>query len=392
LRTGEIGVYNTAVIEVIKEIPANNYHYIDCSMPLTSILEGDLARIHSVVGSRNRFQDATILVTGCAGFLGYYFMEYLLRYSGELGLRKLIGLDTFLMEKPRWLTALAAAYPAKLQVLNFDIANDQLEDIPTAKNARFVIHMASIASPTFYRRYPLETIDANVWGLKQLFNFYRGSDKLEGLLFFSSSEVYGDPDSANIPTAEDYRGNVACVGPRACYDESKRFGETMCYVFARKYGMPIIIARPFNNYGPGMRLGDKRLPADFAACIMNQQDIVILSNGSPTRTFCYISDSITGYFLCLLHSKFDSFNIGIEKPEISVRQFAEIYCGAGRELLNYSGQLKYESSSDSEYLTDNPNRRCPIIEKARTLLGYDPQILVEEGVRRYLQFLLQQGH
>jgi UDP-glucuronate decarboxylase len=250
--------------------------------------------------------------------------------------------------------------------------------------------MASIASPSFYRQYPLETMDANIWGLRRLLDFYRGSINLEGLLFFSSSEIYGDPDPTHIPTPEDYRGNVACVGPRACYDESKRFGETLCQVFAKKNNMPITVARPFNNYGPGMRLGDKRLPADFATCILNGSDIVILSDGSPTRTFCYISDAVVGYFLCLLHGKFDSFNIGIDKPEISVRQLAEIYKTVGQALMGYEGSVKYEPSNDSEYLTDNPNRRCPVIDKARKILGYAPQVMVEEGVRRYLQFLSQQ--
>src|SRR6185437_3461552 len=149
----------------------------------------------------------------------------------------------------------------------------------------------------------------------------------------------------------------------------------------------ITVARPFNNYGPGMRVSDRRLPADFARCVMDGRDIVILSDGTPTRTFCYISDAITGYLLCLLHGRFDAFNIGIEKPEVMVRQFAEIFRAAGAEISGYKGAVKYEESTDPEYLTDNPNRRCPVIAKARTLLGYDPKILVEEGVRRYLRFL-----
>ena len=357
---------------------------------MTTILQEDLTRIHSVIEPKNKFSNSTVLITGCAGFLGFYFMQYLVRYAAPLGITKVIGLDTFLLDKPDWLVKLEAAFPDKLELYKFDISTDSLASISGAQEARYVIHMASIASPTFYRQYPLETIDANIWGLRRLFDFYRDSPKLGGMLFFSSSEIYGDPDSAHIPTDEEYRGNVACVGPRACYDESKRFGETICHVFAKKYNMPITVARPFNNYGPGMRLNDKRLPADFATCVLKNTDIVILSDGKPTRTFCYVSDAVTGYLLCLLHGKFDYFNIGIEKPEISVRDFAEIYRTAGQEFLNYAGKVQYESSKDSEYLIDNPNRRCPIIEKARRVIGYDPQILVEEGVRRYLQFLIQE--
>src|SRR5690606_23053156 len=110
-----------------------------------------------------------------------------------------------------------------------------------------VIHAASIASPTYYRQFPVETIDANIWGLRRILDQARELD-LRGLLFFSSSEIYGDPPPDQIPTNEEYRGNVSCTGPRACYDESKRFGETIAWVYAQQYGTPITIARPFNNY------------------------------------------------------------------------------------------------------------------------------------------------
>jgi UDP-glucuronate decarboxylase len=353
------------------------------------ILLEDLERVHRVIGKKadGRFDGATIVVTGCAGFLGFYILQYFVRYAEALGIRRVIGLDTFLLEKPSWLTKLAAAEPEILRLQKFDIARDRIADIEGASDAAFVVHAASIASPSFYRQYPLETIDANIWGLRNLLDFYRDSQKLQGFLFFSSSEIYGDPDPASIPTDENYRGYVSCVGPRACYDESKRFGETLCEVFAKKYGTPITVARPFNNYGPGMRITDLRLPADFARCVLENRDIIILSDGTPTRTFCYISDAITGYLLCLLHGRFEAFNIGTEKPEIMVRTFAEIYRTAAAELLHYTGTVQYEKSSDPEYMTDNPNRRCPIIAKARAELGYEPEVLVEDGVRRYLRFL-----
>jgi UDP-glucuronate decarboxylase len=355
------------------------------------IVEEDLQRIHQLVGVRDRWDGAVAVVTGCAGFLGFYVMQYLLRYAGELGIRKVIGLDTFLLGKPQWLTQLAEDFSSLLCLRSFDISRDRIEDIEGAKDARYVIHGASVASPTFYRQYPIETIDANIWGLRRLLEFYKESGELKGFLFFSSSEIYGDPDPKFIPTDEEYRGNVACFGPRACYDESKRFGETICYVFAKTYGMPITVARPFNNYGPGMRLGDNRLPADFAKCVIEKRELIILSDGSPTRTFCYVSDAVTGYFQCLLHGKYDYFNIGTEKPEIMVRELAEIYRAAGAEIFGYSGKVSYEKSADPEYLTDNPNRRCPVILKAREKLGYEPKIYVEEGVRRHLGFLSHEG-
>jgi UDP-glucuronate decarboxylase len=352
-----------------------------------AIVKGDLQSIHQAVSLHRRWDGAIVLVTGCAGFLGFYLTQYLVRSAGELGIRRVIGLETFLLGKPRWLLQLAEEFASVLSLQSFDIARDRLEDVVEAKAARYVIHAASIASPTFYRQYPLETIDANVWGLRRLLDFYKGADGLEGFLFYSSSEVYGDPDPQSIPTDETYRGNVACVGPRACYDESKRFGETLCSVFATTHGMPITIVRPFNNYGPGMRVGDKRLPADLAEAVVGGRDITLWSDGAPSRTYCYVSDAVAGYFLCLLHGKYDCFNIGSDQRELTVRELAEIYRAAGVELFGYSGKINFEKSEDPEYLTHNPNRRRPDIRKARQKLGYSPKIAVEEGVRRHLQFL-----
>jgi UDP-glucuronate decarboxylase len=151
--------------------------------------------------------------------------------------------------------------------------------------------------------------------------------------------------------------------------------------------MPIGIARPFNNYGPGMNINDKRLPADFAKAVIENRDLEILSDGAPTRTFCYISDAINGYLKVLLHTEFDVFNIGIDHPEISVKKFAEIFNQQGKAIFDYQGKITFNVSADKEYLTDNPNRRCPDISKARAKLNYNPTVLVNEGINRYLQFL-----
>ena len=350
------------------------------------IVKEDLERINSSIPT-DKLKDSTILVTGCAGFLGFYFMQYFVRYYKKLGIRRIIGLDNFMLDRPEWLQSLKDEFPDILDLREFDITKDNISNIEAIKDVTYVVHMASIASPVFYRKYPIETLDANIWGLRQLLDYFQDSKSLRGFLFFSSSEIYGDPVSSEIPTEEEYRGNVSCVGPRACYDEAKRFGETMCYLYAKNFNMPITVARPFNNYGPGMRLNDKRLPADFATCVLDGKDITILSDGSPTRTFCYISDAITGYMKCLLHGKYDYFNIGMDHPEISVLELAKIYQAAASELFDTQVSVSYEQSKDPDYLTDNPNRRCPVINKARKVLDYDPKILGEEGIRRYLKFL-----
>ena len=142
-------------------------------MPNLILLE-DLERVHAAVGRREKFEGSTVLVTGCAGFLGFYFMQYLARYADKLGIRKVIGLDTFLLGKPKWLQQLAREYPERMDLRAFDISRDDIASVGGADAARYVVHAASVASPTFYRRYPVETIDANIWGLRRLLDLYRG--------------------------------------------------------------------------------------------------------------------------------------------------------------------------------------------------------------------------
>jgi len=334
---------------------------------------------------KNKFNNATIIVTGCGGFLGYYFMHFFSHYADELKINKIIGLDNFLTGTRDWLEKLEKNND-KIILKEFNVITDNISDIEDTKDANLIIHGASIASPIFYRIYPEETIDANITGLRRILDFYKNKN-IDGLLFFSSSEIYGDPFPEFIPTSEDYRGNVATMGPRACYDEAKRFGETLCYIFNQKYNIPISIARPFNNYGPGMNINDKRLPADFAKAVHEDRDLIMYSNGKPTRTFCYIADAITGYLKVLLHGKLDVFNIGIDKPEVSVAEFAEMFSKNAKEIYNYKGKVVFEIPEDKEYMTDNPNRRCPNIEKAQRILNYKPSIYVDEGIGRYLQFL-----
>ena len=352
------------------------------------ILKEDMEAIFKKLSREEleKLRGSTILLTGCGGFLGYYFMHFFSHHAEELKIKKIIALENFLTGTKDWLTELVNQQPELVELHEFNVISDSVTDIAGADEADIIIHMASIASPTFYRIYPIETVDANITGLRRLLDYY--SDKeIKGFLFFSSSEIYGDPFPEFIPTSEDYRGNVATIGPRACYDEAKRFGETLCYLFAEKYRMPITMARPFNNYGPGMNINDKRLPADFAKAVIEGRDLEILSDGKPTRTFCYISDAINGYLKVLLHDRFDVFNIGMDKPELSVKEFAEIFNSEGKTIFDYKGKISFKESDDKDYMTDNPNRRCPNLTKARSVLNYDPTVMVYEGINRYLEFL-----
>src|SRR5690606_28018694 len=159
-------------------------------------------------------------------------------------------------------------------------------------------------SPTYYRAHPIETMDANITGLRNLLDYAReglaAGARFEGMLFFSSSEIYGDPEPSAIPTPETYRGIVSCTGPRACYEESNRYGERGCVTCAQQYGVPVRMARPFSDCGPGMKITDGRVSGGLCPDAPAGCALVLLSEGTPRRTFCYVCDAVTGYYLGLL--------------------------------------------------------------------------------------------
>ncbi len=341
----------------------------------------DAQEVIAQLGSLNsRFSGKTVLLTGAAGFLGSQFVHYFLQLndSGALGKPcRLVVWDNFLRGLPSWLEALQGRDGLVCEKKDIIEKHDY-------GNADFVIHAASIASPIFYRQYPIETMDANVIGLRNLLDA-AVVRPIESFLFFSSSEIYGDPDPASIPTSESYRGLVSCTGPRACYDESKRFGETLSVNFWQAHKVPVKIVRPFNNYGPGLRITDRRVLPDFFRDVLADKNLVLLSDGRATRTFCYASDAIQGYLRALLSDhNGESFNIGTETPEISMLELARLVVGASGKPL----EVEYQKSDDPKYLTDNPVRRCPDISKARRLLNYEPTVALAEGLRRTYEYYL----
>ena len=329
----------------------------------------------------------SVLIAGGAGFLGYYLVQGALHWNRTHAAQPpilVIVLDNFIRGVPGWLMALDQ--DPNLRLLKHDIT----QPLPAALgDVEYLIHAASIASPTYYRKFPIETMDANVNGLRFLLDYTLAQKQkgkpVEGVLYFSSSEIYGDPTRDSIPTPESYRGYVSCTGPRACYDESKRYGETLCVNFARQYGTPIKVVRPFNNYGPGLKITDGRVIPDFARNILHGQDIVMFSDGSARRTFCYVVDAVAGYYKILVKGRSgEAYNIGVETPEISMAELADQLAALGRELFGYAGKVVRKQNADKDYLVDNPSRRCPVITKARTELGYNPQVTIEEGLRRSL--------
>jgi nucleoside-diphosphate-sugar epimerase len=355
---------------------------------LTELLHGDLDYICTNLEDEfGRLSGKNLLITGGAGFLGYYLVLSALHWNRKISPDAAIRVtvyDSYIRGVPSWLSALSGDPNLTL------VRHDVRDPVPSGTgDFQYIVHAAGIASPTYYRKQPIETIDANINGLRYLFDYALGQKKngvpVEGFLFYSSSEIYGDPDPAHIPTPEDYRGNVSCTGPRACYDESKRFGETLCVVYSQQHELPIKMARPFNNYGPGLKITDRRVLPDFARDVLSDRDIVMYSDGSPTRTFCYSADAIVGYYKVLVKGHpGEAYNIGIEHPEISIAQLADKVVAIAAELFDYRGKVVRHASPESDYLVDNPNRRCPVISKARSHLGFEPTILVDEGLRRSL--------
>ena len=327
-----------------------------------------------------RFSGKTILLTGAAGFLGSHFIHYFLLLNDSGALAKpcrVVAWDNFIRGIPPWLAPLQGRKDLVCETRDI-VQKHPIEGVD------FIIHAASIASPMFYRKYPIETMDANVIGLRHLLDAVVAKP-VESFLFFSTSEIYGDPDPANIPTKETYRGFVSCTGPRSCYDESKRYGETLCVNFALAYKVPVKIVRPFNNYGPGLKISDRRVLPDFYRDVLADRNIVLLSDGRATRTFCYIADAIAGYLRVLLcEHNGEPFNIGSEAPEISMRELAELVVKTSGKPL----KVEYQKSEDPKYLTDNPQRRCPSLEKSARMLGYRTRISMQEGLERTYRYYL----
>jgi nucleoside-diphosphate-sugar epimerase len=359
------------------------------------VIEADLEYIcRSLTSEFSEMAGKRLLIVGGAGFLGYYLVQSVLQWNrvSDGAPIQVTVYDNYIRGVPQWLTGLSG--DPQLSVTRHDITQPLPPDID---DFQFVIHAASIASPTFYRQFPIETMDANVNGLRTLLEYARRQQKrglpVEGFLFFSTSEIYGDPTPENIPTPETYRGSVSCTGPRACYDESKRYGETLCVNFAQQHALPVKVTRPFNNYGPGLKITDRRVLPDFARDVFAGRDIVLLSDGSPTRTFCYIADSIVGYYKILIRGRAgEAYNIGNESPELSMLELAELLVKIGRECFGYAGRVVRNASHDSNYLTDNPQRRCPMIDKARSQLGFNPEVPLEEGLRRTLTWYKDNQH
>jgi UDP-glucuronate decarboxylase len=346
-------------------------------MTTSFLLQSDIEEIvaNLPISYLTQFGGKHILLTGGRGFLGRYFTA----------VYKLLN-DTLLSKTPVKLTImdnLISAGPegAKvLEIANFNfIEHNCINPLPNIGKVDFILHAAGIASPAHYRKYPLETLEVATIGLKNSLELAKLNPGCR-IAFFSSSEIYGDPDKAHIPTRESYRGNVACLGPRACYDMSKRLGETLIQIYHQHYGVHGTIIRPFNVYGPGMQKTDYRVLPNFGARIMEGLPLQIYGHGDQTRTFCYVTDAIVGFLRVLADGvPGEPYNIGNPTPEISMKDLAiEVAKVLDKKEIEFD-IVDYPDT----YPADEPNRRCPDISKAVQQLGYDPRVSLEDGLKRF---------
>lgn len=321
-----------------------------------------------------QFSGKTILIAGGAGFLGRYLVLTLDYLNKNILSKpcKIIVLDNFISGVPEAVTS-----NENVKLIQQDISKPFSINEPID----YILHAASIASPIFYNKFRLETIDVGFLGTRNLLELAREKN-VESFMFFSSSEIYGNPDPKFIPTNEEYLGNVSCIGPRACYDEPKRIGETLCMTYADIHNLPVKIIRPFNIFGPGMRLDDGRVVSNFVVSALKGEKIPIYGAGTHTRTFCYISDSIVGIYKILLsnHNR-EAFNIGTDGQEIQMRHLAEIVHGLVEN--DYSKLHNLEGPSEV-YTHADPNRRCPDLTKIRNLIGYRPKVSLIAGLKRFI--------
>ncbi len=302
-----------------------------------------------------------ILVSGAAGFIGSHLVDRLLADGHAV-----TGVDNLLTGTMDNLAHLSAR--RDFRFLRADIC----EAFDAGGPFDAVLHLASPASPKDYLDHPIETLDVGSAGTRNLLEIARRDGAR--FLLTSTSECYGDP--LEHPQKETYWGHVNPVGPRSCYDESKRFAEALTMAYHRRYGLRTNIARIFNTYGPRMKLDDGRVVPAFLDQALRGEPLTVFGDGSQTRSFCYVSDLVDG--LCRLMRSEERYPVNLGNPnEMTILEFAE----AIRRLTGTGSRTEFRALPE-----DDPKRRRPDISKARAVLGWEPKVSLEDGLRETIQY------
>lgn len=302
------------------------------------------------------------VVLGGAGFVGSHLCERLL----DDGAESVIAVDNLITGNEQNVRTLKPR--AGFQYVKQDIIDGLEVDGPVD----YVLNLASPASPIDYANLPLETLRVGSIGTE---NALKLAEKKKAVfLMASTSEVYGDP--LVHPQKEDYWGNVNPIGPRSVYDEAKRYSEAISAAYERSRGVEVRIVRIFNTYGPRMRLNDGRVVPAFVGQALKNEDFSVFGDGSQTRSFCYVKDLVDGLVRLVLSDVRGPVNIGNPR-EMTIKQFAE----AVRDAAGGGRQIVYHPLPK-----DDPKQRQPDITRARTLLGWEPKVLLEDGLKETIAY------
>ena len=312
-----------------------------------------------------RFKDKNVLITGGSGFLGSWICEVLVEQGARV-----ICLDNLV-------SGLKSNISSLMDKDNFKfIEHDITQPIFFDEPLDMVMHLASRASPFEFEKYPIQILKANTLGIWVALGIAKKHNAR--FLYTSTSEVYGIV--TEIPTTEDYRGNVNPVGPRSCYDEAKRCGESYVIAYKLQHGLDVRIARIFNTYGPRMRSEGVygRVVPRFVEQALCNEPITVFGSGEQTRSFCYVSDQVEGLLRLAFLEKAEGevVNIGSDE-EITIIELANMIV----ELTNSASEIVFE-----ELPKDDPPRRRPDISKAKKILSWKPKVKLEEGLQRTIKW------
>ncbi|MBI5728679.1 MAG: NAD-dependent epimerase/dehydratase family protein [Candidatus Magasanikbacteria bacterium] len=362
---------------IMKKLVQHERFIIPVPRPLIieNIVDQDLYSIIQSLGKEAQLLSGkTVVITGGSGFIGSYMVatvDMLNKYFLPESCR-VVSIDNHIVGKKNNLLREISS-PA-ITFLEHNVCTP----FTVEGSVDYIINAAGVASPIYYKKYPIETIEGTIFGLKNTLELARVK-QAKSVLYFSSSEIYGDPDPNVIPTPETYKGNVSSIGPRSCYDESKRLGETLAMSYHQVHHTPIKIVRPFNVYGPGMSSKDYRVIPTFLSQGMEGKALTVHDKGNQTRTFCYVTDAIVGFLKVLLFgADGEVYNIGNDNDEINMKVLADT---VAEVVFDNKIAVNLVSYPDN-YPQDEPRRRCPDLTKAKKSLGYSAKVDLKVGLKR----------
>ncbi|MCW4047181.1 MAG: SDR family oxidoreductase [Candidatus Bathyarchaeota archaeon] len=330
---------------------------------IDQIISEDLERIRSSLKG-DLFAGKNVLVTGGAGFLGSWLCDVLLGLGAEV--TAVDDLSTGRIKNVDHLTE-----NPKFRLIKSDVCTFKRRD-----KFDFILHMAGHASPEEYQVHPIETLQTSASGSANMAEIARKSDAT--LLFASTSEVYGDAEV--VPTPETYWGKVNPIGPRSCYDEGKRFAEALLMAYYKQYGLDVKIPRIFNSYGPRLREDGLygRAMSRFIMQALKNEPITVYGDGKQTRSFCYVTDTVTGLMLLTTNqeARGEVVNVG-NSQEVTILELAKRI----KQITGCESPVTFHPLPK-----DDPKRRCPDTSKLEKLAGWKPQVKFEDGLKRTIRW------